>query len=170
MKKAFLISFFVTLVAILLLQSCSAEWAVCETCEPGEESAETDDGRMIPVVVIVNVNVNQSQNNMNMNMNTYSYVDAGTTSAVDAGTTEEVDAGLPVVDAGMPEIDAGVSHDAGSPGKDAGCTTKCRKVCTHYKPHYVCVKSNKQTDNKEDCKDGVKHVNNKCYKEELQCK
>lgn len=64
MKKiaaSVVIGFAVVMAATLVLTSCGAEWAACETCRLGEEAAVADDGKQIPVVVNVDIDVNVNQ-------------------------------------------------------------------------------------------------------------
>lgn len=109
------------MVVALALAGCGAEWAVCETCRPGEQSAQSADGGQIPIVVQVNVDVdvNQSQNQGQ----SQSQSQGGTCTTCPASTP---DAGKPVVDAGTP------------PKPDAGCPPVCRQVCVETKQVYTC--------------------------------
>lgn len=144
------IGFAIIMAATMILTSCGAEWAACETCKLGEEAAQSADGGQIPVVVNVDVDVNvnveqtqsQSQDQSGSGCNTCPQ-----------------DAGLPPV------------VDAGTPSKpDAGCPPVCRKVCVKTETWYVC-KNGKITNHKSDCDhcNGVKKTFKKCIKEATQC-
>lgn len=75
----------VPLIAVILFPSCGPDWGDCQTCKPGEESAESVDGNeQIPVSVNVTVIVDQDQSQ------TQTQVEAAPPAppppAVDAGT------------------------------------------------------------------------------------
>jgi hypothetical protein len=50
-------------IVLLILSACGPDWVDCNTCKPGEPSAESvDGGQQIPVVVNVDVDVTVTNN------------------------------------------------------------------------------------------------------------
>lgn len=139
---------------------CGAEWADCPTCDPGEDSAEADDGTQIPVVVNVNVDVNQTQNQGQGQGQTQTQTNNPPVTnppAVDAGTPSTPDAGSP------PKVDAGTPSVC-----DAGTPTKCRRVCVRYEERQHCDRGWHGTDHKGRCNPKPKK-HKKCVEEAVKC-
>lgn len=135
---------FLLLAAIAaFVGGCGAEWAECPTCNPGEDSAEADDGANIPVV-IVDVDVDVTVNNPPQNP------PCTQCSTPDAGSPPSTP------DAGAP------------PACDAGTPQTCRRVCTKYEERQHCDRGWHGTDHKGRCNPKPKK-HKKCVEEAVQC-
>lgn len=136
----------------LAVSGCGAEWAVCESCKPGEEAAQSSDGGQIPIVVNIDVNVDVDVNQtQNQSQNQGGCTTCPPVSVVDAGTP---DAGL---------------RDAGTPPVvDAGCPQTCRQVCTKWEWKQHCDRG----WHRSSCRHHNCHPKPKikvCVKEVTQC-
>lgn len=84
MALAVVVGFLVAFAGTIALSGCGAEWAACETCKPGEQAAQADDGTDIPIVINVTVN-NPPPTTTPCTTCSNPPVDAGTSPVVDAG-------------------------------------------------------------------------------------
>jgi hypothetical protein len=134
------------LVGLVFFSDCGPSWSDCSTCQPGEESAESNNGEQIPIVVNVAVEQNQHQYQSNVNVNIAENTNVNTANYAENTTT---------ADAGIPDTNV---HDAGS-------QMTCRKVCVKYEEQKKCDQGWHNTDTKGRCSSS----GNKCLEESVQC-